>query len=162
MGSLLFDFRHSVRTLLKAPVFATVTVLTLALGIGANSAMFSLVNAALLRPLGYVEPERLVFVHEGIPQANLPKLPGSAPDIIDMRQYQRSFSRLAAFTQQEMELSGRGESQRLTIGRLEPEIFPLLGVEPMLGRTFTAQEDRPGVNVAVLSYPLWQIGRAHV
>jgi putative ABC transport system permease protein len=156
MSSLLFDLRHALRTLLKAPVFTTVTILTLALGIGANSAMFSLVNAALLRPLGYDDPERLVLVHEGIPQAGLPKLPGSAPDIIDIRQYQRSFSRLAAFTEQTMELSGLGQPERLTAVRVEPEIFPLLGVEPMVGRTFAAEEDRPGVHVAVLGYPLWQ------
>ncbi|MGH8185872.1 MAG: ABC transporter permease, partial [Steroidobacteraceae bacterium] len=130
--------------------------LTLALGIGANSAMFSLVNAALLRPLGYDDPDRLMLVHEGIPQAGLPKLPGSAPDIIDMRQYQRSFSRLAAFTEQTMELSGVGQPERLTTVRVEPEVFPLLGVEPMVGRTFSAEEDRPGAHVAVLGYPLWQ------
>jgi putative ABC transport system permease protein len=156
LGSLLFDFRHSVRTLLKAPVFTTVTILTLALGIGANSAMFSLVNAALLRPLGYVEPERLMFIYEGFPQANLPKFPGSAPDIIDMRQYQRSFSRLAAFDEQEMELSGHGQPQRLTTVRVESDLFPMLGVAPILGRTFRPEEDRPGVTVAVLGYPLWQ------
>ncbi len=156
MSSMVFDLRHAVRMLLKAPVFATVTILTLALGIGANSAMFSLVNAALLRPLGYADPERLVFIHEGIPQANLPKIPGSAPDIIDIRQYQRSFVRVASFTEIAMELSGRGQPERLTAVRMEPDMFPLLGVEPMLGRTFTHDEDAPGRDVAVLSYPLWQ------
>ena len=82
MSAMLFDLRHALRTLLKAPVFTTVTIVTLALGIGANSAMFSLVNAALLRPLGYVDSERLVLMYEGIPQAGLPKLPGSAPDTV--------------------------------------------------------------------------------
>jgi putative ABC transport system permease protein len=156
MSAMLFDLRHALRTLLKAPVFTTVTIVTLALGIGANSAMFSLVNAALLRPLGYVDSERLVLMYEGIPQAGLPKLPGSAPDIIDMRQYQRSFSRLAAFTEQTMELSGVGQPERLTAVRVEPDIFPMLGIEPIVGRTFAAEEDRPGVHVAVLGYPLWQ------
>ncbi|MGH9349875.1 MAG: ABC transporter permease [Vicinamibacterales bacterium] len=156
MSSLLFDLRHAVRTLVTAPVFTTVTILTLALGIGANTAMFSLVNAVLLRPLGFEEPDRLVFIHEAIPQANLPKIPASAPDIIDIRAYQRSFARVASFTGIAMELSGRGEPERLTVVRMEAEMFPLLGVEPMLGRTFTADEDAPGRNVAVLGYPLWQ------
>jgi predicted permease len=156
MGSLVFDLRHAARTLFKSPVFAVVTVLTLALGIGANSAIFSLVNAALLRPLGYQDPDRLIFIHEAIPQANLPKLPGSAPDIMDIRQYQRSFSRVAAFAENTMELSGRGEPERLTVIRMEHEMFPLLGVDPMLGRTFTTDEDAPGRDVTVLSYRLWQ------
>jgi putative ABC transport system permease protein len=156
MGSLLFDVRHAGRMLLKSPIFAIVTVVTLALGIGANTAIFSLVNAALLRPLGYHDPDQLVFIHEGIPQANLPKMPGSAPDIIDIRQYQRSFSRVAAFAENTMELSGRGEPERLTAIRMEPALFPLLGVEPMLGRTFIADEDAPGRDVTVLGYRLWQ------
>jgi hypothetical protein len=84
MGSLWFDLRHAARTLLKSPVFTAVTVLTLALGIGANSAMFSLVNAALLRPLGFADPDRLMMIHEAIPQAALPKIPASAPDIFDL------------------------------------------------------------------------------
>jgi predicted permease len=156
MGSLIFDLRHAARTLLKAPVFAAVTVVTLALGIGANTAMFSLVNAALLRPLGYADPDRLLLIHEGIPQANMPKLPASAPDIIDIRQHQQSFSAIAAYTTQEMELSGRGQPERLTAVRVEPPLFPLLGVEPIAGRTLANDEDRQGVDVAVLSYPLWQ------
>jgi putative ABC transport system permease protein len=156
MGSLLFDVRHAVRTLLKAPVFTIVTVLTLAFGIGANSAIFSLVNAALLRPLGYAEPDRLMLIHEGIPQANLPKMPGSAPDILDLQQYQQSFSAVAAYRDNPMELSGRGEPDRLTVVKVEPGLFRLLGVEQMLGRTFTREENIPGHDVAVLSYALWQ------
>ena len=156
MHSLLFDLRHAVRTLLKAPVFTTVTVLTLAFGIGANSAIFSLVNGALLRPLGYAEPDRLMLIHEGIPQANLPKMPGSAPDILDLQRYQQSFSAVAAYRENPMELSGRGEPERLVVVKVEPAVFPLLGVEPMLGRVFSADENAPGHDVAVLSYPLWQ------
>jgi predicted permease len=156
MSSMLFDLRHAARALRKAPVFTTVTVLTLALGIGANSAMFSLVNAALLRPLGYADPDRLMLIHEGIPQANLPKLPGSAPDILDLKRYQGSFSDVAAFRENPMELSGRGEPERLTVVKVEPGLFPLLGIEPMLGRTFTADEGTPGHDMAVLSYRVWE------
>jgi putative ABC transport system permease protein len=156
MSSLLFDLRHAVRTLLKAPVFTIVTVLTLAFGIGANSAIFSLVNAALLRPLGYEAPDRLMLIHEGIPQANLAKMPGSAPDILDLQQYQQSFSALAAYRENPMELSGRNEPERLMVVNVEPELFRLLGIEQMLGRTFTSDEGEPGHDVAVLSYSLWQ------
>jgi putative ABC transport system permease protein len=156
VGSLLFDLRHAGRTLLKAPVFSTITVLTLAFGIGANSAMFSLVNAALLRPLGFANPDRLMVIHEGIPQANLPKMPASAPDILDLQQYQQSFDALAAYRENPMELSGRGEPERLTAVKIEPVLFPLLGVEPLIGRTFTPEENTPGHDVAVLGYPLWQ------
>jgi hypothetical protein len=85
MSSLMFDLRHAIRTLIKAPVFAAVTVLTLAFGIGADSAIFSLVNAALLRPLGFADADRLILIHEGIPQADMPKIPASAPDIIDLQ-----------------------------------------------------------------------------
>jgi putative ABC transport system permease protein len=156
MGSLLLDLQHAARSLVKAPGFAVVTILTLALGIGANTAMFSLVNAALLRPLGFADPDRLMFIHEGLPESNLPKMAASAPDIIDIRSHQQSFSAIAAYTTQEMELSGRGQPERLTAVRVEPPLFPLLGVEPILGRTFAGEEDRQGVNVAVVSYPLWQ------
>ena len=97
MSSLAFDLRHAVRMLAKAPAFTIVTILTLGLGIGANTATFSLVNAALLRPLGYHDPGRLALVCEGIPQAGLPKLPASPPDLVDFKRYQTSFSGVAAF-----------------------------------------------------------------
>jgi predicted permease len=156
MSSLRLDLRHALRMLVKSPVFSAVTVLILALGIGANSATFSLVNAALLRPLEFRDPDRLLFVYEGIPRADLPKLPASAPDFLDLQQYQRSFSRLAAFHSDTMELSSRGEPERIDITRASADLFPLLGVEPMVGRTFTANEDKPGHDVVVLSYGLWQ------
>ena len=81
MGSLTFDVRHAVRALLRTPVFTVVTVMTLALGIGANSAIFSLVNAVLIRPLGYAEPDRLMLVYEGIPEADIPRFGVSPPDL---------------------------------------------------------------------------------
>ena len=87
MGSLLFDFRHAVRALIKSPVFTVVTVITLALGIGANSAIFSLVNAVLLRPLGYQRPERLMMIHEIIPESKVPRFGVSPADYLDLDQY---------------------------------------------------------------------------
>ena len=156
MSSLMFDLRHAIRTLIKAPVFAAVTVLTLALGIGADSAIFSLVNAALLRPLGFADADRLILIHEGIPQADMPKIPASAPDIIDLQSYQRSFSGLGTYRNGSFELSGRGEPRRIPGTRISASLFPLLGAEPMLGRHFTDEEDTPGHDVVLLSYRLWQ------
>jgi putative ABC transport system permease protein len=156
MSSLVFDLRHAIRMLLRAPVFTVVTMMILALGIGANSATFSLVNAALLRPLEFRDPNRLVLVYEGIPLADLPKMTFSPPDFVDFSQYQRSFSQVAAYDCDTMELSGHGEPRRLDITRASAELFPLLGVEPIAGRTFSTSEDRPGHDVAVLSYGLWQ------
>ena len=156
MGSLLFDLRHAARTLLKAPVFTTVTGLTLALGIGANSAMFGLVNAALLRPLGFEGADRLVMIHEGIPQAGMPKIPASVPDIVDLAAYQQSFAALGIYRSGAVELSGRGEPRRLAATRVSASLFPLLGVEPMLGRSFTPEDDTPGHDLVVLSYGTWQ------
>ena len=156
MTSLWFDIRHAVRALLKAPVFTAVTIVTLALGIGANSATFSLVNAALLRRLEFKDPERLVLVYEGIPQADLPKMPGSPADILDLQRYQQSFAAVAPYHSGTMELSTGSSPSRIEVTRAGAGLFPLLGVEPMIGRTFTTAEDSPGHDVVVLSYSLWQ------
>jgi putative ABC transport system permease protein len=156
MGSLALDFRHAVRTLLKAPAFTSVTVLTLALGIGANSAIFSLVNAVLLRPLGYERPERLMLIYEGIPKAKFPKITVSPPDFVDMTQYQTSFTAIGAYRAQLYELSGAGEPALIQGTRVSATVFPILGVRPALGRTFLESEDQPGHDVVVLSYGVWQ------
>ena len=156
MGSLLFDVRHAVRALLKAPVFTTVTILTLALGIGANTAIFSLVNAVLLRPLAYADVDRLALIYEGSVGANIDKFPASVPDIIDLQGMQKSFEALAAFRNRTFELSGAGRPERITAARISAALLPVLGVEPMLGRNFTPQEDAPGHDVAILTYGLWQ------
>ncbi len=156
MGSLKADVRHAVRALVKAPVFTAVTVITLALGIGANSAMFSLVNAVLLRPLGYVEPERLMLIYEGFRGSAFSKIGVSPPDFIDLTTVQRSFSSIGAYRTQQYELSGAGEPEQITGVRLSPSVFPILGVSAAHGRTFLESEDQPGQDVAVLSYGLWQ------
>ena len=104
------------------------TILTLGLGIGANTATFSLVNAALLKPLGYHDPDRLALVYEGIPQAGLPKLPASPPDLVDFKRYQTSFSGVAAFRSTSIELSAGHEPQRIDIARVSAELFPVLGI----------------------------------
>ncbi len=156
MGSLKADTRHAVRALAKAPIFTAVTVVTLALGIGANSAIFSLVNAVLLRPLGYVKPERLMLIYEGFRGSPLARVGVSPPDFGDLTALQRSYSNIGAYRTTHYELSGAGEPEQITAVRLTPSVFPILGVAAAHGRTFLESEDRPGQDVAVLSYGLWR------
>jgi predicted permease len=150
MGTLTFDLRHSIRALVKSPVFSAVTVLTLALGIGANSAIFSLVNAVLLRPLGYQEPGRLMMIHEIIPESRVPRFGVSPPDYADLDQYQSSFTDLGVYRSRTMELSGSGEPQTVSVAQTSAAVFPLLGVSAAEGRTFLAEEDQAERNVAIL------------
>ncbi|HET6896763.1 MAG TPA: ADOP family duplicated permease, partial [Vicinamibacteria bacterium] len=154
MRSLPSDLRHACRVLLKAPVFTAVTVITLAFGIGANSAIFSLVNAVLLRPLGYAEPERLMLVYEGFGGPG--KIGVSPPDFVDLTTLQRPFSSIGAYRTTQYELSGTGEPERITGVRVSAAVFPILGVPPAAGRTFVESDDQPGQDVAVLSHGLWQ------
>jgi putative ABC transport system permease protein len=156
MGSLNADVQHAVRALLRAPIFTAVTVITLALGIGANSAIFSLVNAVLLRPLGYAEPQRLMLIYEGFRGSPLGKIGVSPPDYVDLTTLQRSFSSIGAYRTTQYELSGAGEPEQITGVRVSASVFPILGVSAAHGRAFLESEDQPGQEVAVLSYGLWQ------
>jgi predicted permease len=154
MSSFLYDLRHAVRTLRHHPGFCAVVVLTLGLGIGVNTATFSIVNAVLIRPLGFVEPERLVALHEGLPDVE--QVPFSPPDFVDLERDQRSFDGVAAYLNVPFELSGTGEPIRIDAAKVSANLFSLLGSAPLLGRGFTPDDDRPGVEVAVLSWGLWQ------
>ncbi|HUE90046.1 MAG TPA: ABC transporter permease [Vicinamibacterales bacterium] len=163
MSSIAFDLPQALRGLTKAPVFSLVTIATLALGIGANSAIFSLVNAVLLRPLGYERPERLMLVHETIPESNVPRFGVSPADYVDMLQYETSFSSMAAYRTRRFELSGGGASEQVTVAQATAPLFQLLGVSPAVGRTFTAADEQ-NPQVAVISHGLWQrrLGGAEV
>ena len=134
MRSLLYDFRQAVRALAKAPAFTLVTVLTLALGIGANSAIFSLVNAVLLRPLGYPDAHRLMLIHEGIPQSGMPRFEVSPADYLDLAAYQRSFSSIGAYRTRTVEMSGSGEPEQIHGAELTASMFAVLGVSAAQGR----------------------------
>jgi putative ABC transport system permease protein len=149
------DLRYGLRTLLKNPGFTLVAVLTLSLGIGANTAIFSVVNAVLLRPLPFAEPERLVWLWDTQPQ--LPTAPASLPDFLDWKAQNQSFEHLAAFQSGSMFLD-TGDGMRDTpVGLVTPETFALFRVSPILGRTFTDEETLPGrFRVAVLSHGMWQ------
>lgn len=157
MTNLLADVRYAVRLLAKTPGFTAIAVLTLGLGIGANTAIFSVIDAVLLRPLPYPEPTRLVAVWE----AGLTGAGGTAdsvapPNFLDWREQSTVFDGLAALTTRSVNLSGRGDPERLDGLRVTAEFFDVLGVSPMLGRTFETGEDREGdPPVVVLSHGLW-------
>jgi putative ABC transport system permease protein len=156
LENLVQDIRYGLRILAKNPGFTVVTALTLALGIGGTTSIFNIVNAVLLRPLPFSGASRLMMLGEGIPQMGFPKMGFSAPDLRVFERTQRSFEGLGAFESQEMDISGHGEPERLTVTRVSASLFSMLGITPIFGRSFTPDEDAPGLNVALLSYGLWQ------
>jgi putative ABC transport system permease protein len=156
MSSIFQDIRYAARTLGRSRGFLIVVVVTLSVGIGVNTALFSIVNAVLIRPLGYADPERQFLLYEVFPEVSNERMPFSAPDFDDLRGYQQSIERLAAYRSIPFEISGSGAPERVSGAQVSAEIFEVLGVSPIVGRTFSSEEDRPGVNVAVLSWGLWQ------
>jgi putative ABC transport system permease protein len=150
------DFRYALRSLRKKPAFAAVVILTLGFGTAINTATFSIVNAALIRPLGFEEPERLVALNEGLGGFEGVIPPFSAPDFLDLQRDQRSYDGVAIYANVPFELSGRGEPVRIDGAKVSSNLFSLLGVQPLIGRDFRPEEDRPGTDVAVLSWGLWQ------
>jgi predicted permease len=156
LNEFLQDLRFGLRTLGKNPGFTLVAVLTLALGIGANTAIFGVVNAVLLRPLPFKQPSRLMMLFEGIPKLGFPKMGFSAPDFAVFARAQKSFESVGVYQNKYFNISGDREPERLMAARVSSSVFPMLGAEPMLGRTFTSGEDALGQNVVVLSYGLWQ------
>ena len=155
MNSLWQDLRFGLRNLAKNRGFAVVAVLTLALGIGANTAIFSVVNSVLLRPLPFARGDRIMSLREKLPVFSF-DLPFNAPDYRAFTERQHSFEGMAIYSNEHFELSGNGTAQRIVAARASATLFPLLGVDPMLGHTFSTDEDEPGRHVAVLSYGLWQ------
>src|SRR5919198_6010446 len=157
MGTLLQDLRYGLRVLLKQPGFTAVAVFAAALGIGANAAIFSVVNAVLLRPLPYKEPQRLVLLHENLPRLGWSLLNVSPAEYLDYKEQNRTLSGVAAFEGLSLNLTGQGEPVRVEAERVSPDLFALLGVSPARGRAFAAEEDRAGAGrVVVLSHGLWQ------
>jgi predicted permease len=153
---LLQDLRYGQRVLRKSPGFTAVAVLALALGIGANTAIFSVVNAVLLSPLPYPNADRLVLVKEVLPHAGPQPFLVSGPDISQIQKLNRVFERVGGFRVWTYEFSGKGEPQRVTADRINSNLFEVLGVQPAVGRAFTAEEELAGHQVAILSYGLWQ------
>ena len=157
METLLKDLRYATRGLLKHPGFTAIAVITLALGIGANTAMFSVINAVLLRPLPYHEPQHLVTIWEQSPERNLYEMPVSYANLRDWVDQNHTFDQISAYTFTNFNLIGVGEPNRLGAVRVSSNLFSLIGVPPELGRTFLPEEDMEGANhVVILSHALWK------
>ena len=153
------DLRYGLRTLARTPGFAAVAVLTLALGLGANTAIFTIFDSILLRPLPYRDPGRLTAVQMVVPRfAHLaPNLPMNAASFVRFRKLAHSFEQMAMFDEQKVNLTSGGDPVRVTMSRASASLFGLLGVQPQIGRTFTEQEDQAGRDdVVVLSDRLWR------
>jgi putative ABC transport system permease protein len=155
-ADLLQDVRYAFRMLHKSPGFTTTAVLTLALGIGATTAIFSVVNAVLLHALPYHNSNRLMLVREKLPQFSPRPIAVSVPDVAVMARENRVFTGVAAFTGRQLNLSGAGAPERLVSARVSANLFPLLDASPAIGRIFHEGEDQPGHFVTVVSYGLWQ------
>lgn len=156
MKTIWQDLRFALRMLGKRPGFTVAAVIALALGIGANTAIFSVVNSVLLRPLGYKEPERLVTISHSYPKLDLIGSV-SAPGYVDYRDQASVFEETAASSNANYNLTDGGDPERVQGRRVTSNFFPLLSVAPALGRAFLAAEDKPGAaHVAVLSHGLWQ------
>ena len=154
--TLLQDIRYGTRVLRKNPGFSVVALLTLALGIGATVSIFSVVNAVLLRPLPFPQGDRLIEIQESIPKASPGQYPVSAPDVADFRRMNHSFEDLGAYANQGRDLSGGGTPERVMSARTSAAIFRILRVAPLIGRTFTEDEDAEGHHVVILSYGTWK------
>src|SRR5256714_1113378 len=157
MEALIKDIRYGFRSLWKRPGFSAIAIITLALGIGANTAIFSLVNAVLLRPLPFADPDRLVMIWEDAAFAGFPRNTPSAADYVDVKKQNHVFTDVAAMDFRTFNLTGDGQPEKVEARGVTANFFPLLGVKPIAGRWFVAEEDKPGAaDVVILSNALWQ------
>jgi putative ABC transport system permease protein len=150
------DLRYGARMLLKNPGFTAIAVLALALGIGANSAIFSVVNGLLLRPLPYKNPGQLVVIWENATHLGFPKNTPSPANFLDWQKQATVFEGMGAFAERTFNLTGVGEPERLEGRRVSANLFALLGVQPILGRSFVPDDDKPGTKIALLNESLWK------
>lgn len=157
LQTLLQDLRYALRMLVKAPGFTTVVVLTLALGVGANAAIFSVVNAVLLQPLPYASPGRIVSVTQERPKENILDDGMSYPTFIELRDSNKAFSELAGLAAHALTLTGRGEPDDVSTVVVTQDFFSVLGAKPLLGRTLLPEDGKKGATpVVVLSQALWR------
>jgi putative ABC transport system permease protein len=154
------DLRYGFRSLLRNPGFSAVAILALALGIGPNSAIFTIVNAVLLKPLPMPEPDRVVMIWQTLLKAGFDQMPVSPDDYLDWKQQARSFENMsAAFAIPEygLNISGAGDPERVPAALCSKDFLPVLKIKPVAGRNFLPEEDRPGgVPVVLISHALWQ------
>src|SRR5918994_4234117 len=157
MSALLQDLRYAFRSLLRSPGFTAVAVLTLALGIGANTAIFSVVNAVLLRPLNYQRPEQLVSLRARLASREVNDVRISAPEYADFRREVPALRDVAAIWPINVNLTGSDQPERIQAAGVSTNYFDLLGVAPLLGRDFTKADDAGRIGyVALISWDLWQ------
>lgn len=155
METIFQDIRYGARMLIRNPGFTLIAVITLALGVGANTSIFGLVNALLLKPLPYQDSDRLVVAYSRT--QNEPRGEVSYADLKDWREQNQSFSHLSAFTTQSVNLTGRAEPGRLIGGFVSADFFKLLAVDAAVGRSFTSKEDLPGAErVAIVNHLVWR------
>jgi putative ABC transport system permease protein len=157
LDTLWQDLRFGVRTLVRSPATSAVALFTLALGIGANTALFSVVNGVLLKPLPFPQPDRLVFLMESSPARGIPRLGIAPPNFDDWRRQNGVFEAMAAVRERRFNLTGGDRPETLAGASVTPEFLRVMGIRPVLGRGFLAEEGRPGgPRVAVLSDALWR------
>lgn len=150
MDTLRQDIRYGIRMVAKSPGFAVIAILTGALGIGANTALFSVVNGVLLNPLPYRQPDRLVAIYTKSKEFSHNSI--SYPNFLDWVRNQRSFSSMAAFREDNYNLTGMGEPERVKAEMVSVDFFSVLGVSPVAGRSFRPEEDQVGAQpVALIS-----------
>ena len=153
--SLRQDVTGAIRGLIKSPGFAAASLITLALGIGATSAIFSVVKAVLMTPLPYASPERTVQIFTRWTAFEKTWL--ADQEVVDFRNMSKTMTAIAAWNSGQQNLTGDGEPVRIGVGFVTANLFDVLGARPLLGRVMTAEEDVPnGAQVAVLGYPIWQ------
>jgi len=159
MQTFLQDLKYALRMLKKNPAFTTVAILTLAVGIGANSAIFSVLNSVLLRPLPYRQPDQLVRVYSEFPTMKLQKFWVSAPELLDIQREAKSWEAIGAWAPGGQNVGTESEPLRVVSAGITRSMIDVLGVPPQLGRNFTEEEDRNGgPRVAIISHGLWQKG----
>ena len=157
MNTLWQDLKYGIRMLLRSPMLSLAIIATLALGIGANTAIFSILNSVLLRPLPYAEPDRLVQIQESNPGRGWPEFAVSAPNFRDWTGRNRVFSAMAACRGRSLNLTGEGDPELIPGAACSADLLPLLGMSPVLGRNFLPEEDRPGgdTRVVLVTHGLW-------
>src|SRR4029453_3555627 len=148
---------YAIRLMRNRPGFSAVVVLTLGLGIGANTAVFTVVDAALIRALPYRDPDRLAHLWENKLQQQTMQREASYPDFVDLREQAEFFEQIAGYNGRNVTLTNRDVKERLQSVRVTANFFSLLGIEPLLGRTFEQDDDRPGAPaLVILNHGLWQ------
>jgi predicted permease len=152
------DVAHTIRLMRRRPGFTCVAVLMLGLGIGANTAMFTMLNTILFRPLPFTEPDRLVALVDEYRKTGAPELPPTVPEFLDVRAGSQSIENLAFWDTRDIQITGGDEPYRALAARVTASMFPLLGAQPILGRSFNDDENLPGNEaVMLLSHEIWQL-----